>query len=75
MLATSRLIRSPIRLLSRFGRRKELEHPLMRNIQYLDELVDELAKGSALAPKSSRYTSGCSEGLCPYRLRSNEDCT
>jgi hypothetical protein len=25
-----------------------VEHPLMRNIRYLDKLVDELAKGKAI---------------------------
>ena len=29
-------------------RLEEIEHPLMRNIRYLDKLVDELAKGKAL---------------------------
>lgn len=28
---------------------EEIEHPLMRKIRYLDKLVDELAKGKALA--------------------------
>jgi hypothetical protein len=27
---------------------QEIEDPLMRNIRYLDKLVDELAKGKAL---------------------------
>lgn len=27
----------------------EIEHPLMRNIRYLDKLVDELAKGRPMA--------------------------
>jgi hypothetical protein len=27
---------------------EEVEHPLMRNIRYLDKLVDELAKGKAI---------------------------
>ena len=27
---------------------EDVEHPLMRNIRYLDKLVDELAKGKAL---------------------------
>ena len=27
---------------------EEVEHPLMRNIRYLDKLIDELAKGKAM---------------------------
>ncbi len=27
---------------------EEIEDPLMRNIRYLDKLIDELAKGKAL---------------------------
>ncbi len=27
---------------------EEIEHPLMRNIRYLDKLIDELAKGKAM---------------------------
>lgn len=28
---------------------EEVEHPLMRDIRYLDKLIDELAKGKAMA--------------------------
>ncbi len=27
---------------------EEIEHPLMRNIRYMDKLIDELAKGKAM---------------------------
>jgi hypothetical protein len=28
---------------------EEIEHPLMREIRYLDKLIDELAKGKAMS--------------------------
>ena len=31
-----------------YKRQEEIEEPLMREIRYLDKLVDELAKGKAM---------------------------
>ncbi len=50
---------------------EEIEDPLMRDIRYLDKLVDELAKGKSIIKASNQATTP----LLGHRCRSSQEIT